>query len=425
MKRRTRRIETQLAVIGTGIAGFAASVFARALGLEVAQFGHSGAIGYTTGYFDLLGVRDGRVLVDPWAALDELREVESDHPLTRLGNSQIRTAFNEFTGAISEMGIGYTAPGDHNLLALLPYGKVKPTLSVPNTMQPGVEARARAARTMIVGFDGLQGFSATEFVLNSGEDWPGLTAARLEFPGLRGGQVFAEVMARSLETEATRAALAARIRPIVNGADYVGLPAILGVNAPDTVLADMQERIGAKLFEIPTIPPAVPGIRLRELFERALPERGVTLEPQLRVSDAAFDDAGATLTLHGAMDDVEVRADAVILATGRFLSGGLKSDRSSLSEPLVGLPVRQPSGRENWYRDDYLDPRGHRINRAGVEIGADFRPLAQGGSPFNQRLFAAGAILSGQDWVRQRCGAGLAITTAYGAAGAAARFLSD
>lgn len=65
MKRKARRVTTQLAVIGTGIAGFAASLFARDLGLSVAQFGHSGAMAYTTGYFDLLGVAEGRAVDDP------------------------------------------------------------------------------------------------------------------------------------------------------------------------------------------------------------------------------------------------------------------------------------------------------------------------------------------------------------------------
>ncbi|MBT8409273.1 MAG: anaerobic glycerol-3-phosphate dehydrogenase subunit B, partial [Alphaproteobacteria bacterium] len=80
MKRQTRQITADLAVIGTGIAGCAASIFARDLGLTVAQIGHSGAMAYTTGYFDLLGVLDGQGLEDPWSGLDRLRNTESRHP---------------------------------------------------------------------------------------------------------------------------------------------------------------------------------------------------------------------------------------------------------------------------------------------------------------------------------------------------------
>lgn len=423
MKRGARKIETELAVVGTGIAGFAASLFARARGLEVTQAGHSGAIAYTTGYLDLLGVLDGKVQDDPWAALETLRARAPAHPLARLGPEETRNAMAQFAATLSRMGLGYTAPTDRNLHALLPYGATKPTLCVPETMRPGIEACERGSATLIVDFDGLQGFSAREFQLNMAARWPDLRRARLAFPGLEDRQVFPEVMARALETRATRGALADLIRPRLGGASHVGLPAILGMQAPDRVRAEMEALIGARVFELPTMPPAVPGIRLRELFERALPAAGVRLEPQLKVARLALGKEGARLFLHGPMEDIEIEASAVLLATGRFLSGGLASDRSRVWEPLLDLPISQPEDRAGWFRADYLDPRGHAINRLGVGIDSRFRPVDADGRPVNDGLFAAGAVLAGQDWVRERSGAGIAITSAWGAVQAAAERL--
>jgi glycerol-3-phosphate dehydrogenase subunit B len=37
------------------------------------------------------------------------------------------------------------------------------------------------------------------------------------------------------------------------------------------------------------------------------------------------------------------------------------------------------------------------------------------------RLFAAGSILAHQDWVREKCGSGLALASAYGAVRAVER----
>ncbi len=415
MKHPTRRVETGLAVIGTGIAGFAATLFARARGLEVAQFGHSGALAYTTGYLDLYGADHGRKVADPWAGIDALRQTEPENPLTRLGGAELRQALAAFVAEVNAMGLGYTAPGDQNLTALLPYGVTKTTLSVPETMRPGIAALAARAPALIVDFDGLQGFSAREFVTNIAPKWPDLTPLRLAFPEMEGRQVFPEVMARAMETRRTRAALADLIAPHLGGVTHVGLPAILGVHGPDAVRADMEARLGVTLFEIPTIPPGVPGIRLREMFERALPARGVKLEPNLKVSRVAFDPSGVTLGLAGVMEDLEVRADAVVLATGRFLSGGLGSDRSGVFEKLIGLPLRQPASREAWFHQDYLAPEGHALNRAGVPVDDGFHPLDAEGRPVDPRLFAAGSILAGQDWVRSRSGAGLAIASAWGA----------
>ena len=415
MKHHTRRVETGLAVIGTGIAGFAAALFARARGLEVAQFGHSGALAYTTGYLDLFGADHGRKVSDPWAGIAALANSEPDHPLALVPGAGLREALTGFVNELNGMGLGYTTPGDENLTALLPYGVTKPTLSVPQTMHPGVEALAAQAPALIVDFDGLQGFSAKEFATNIAPIWPGLATLRLAFPEMEGKQVFPEVMARALETARTREQLADFIRPHIGAATHVGVPAILGVHGPDAVRADMEERLGVTLFEIPTIPPGVAGIRLRELFEQVLPARGVLLEPNLGVSKVNFDRDGVTLTVRGPMEDLEVHADAVVLATGRFLSGGLGSDRNGVFEQLIGLPLKQPETRKDWFRTDYLDPEGHALNRAGVPVDATFRPVGADGSPVDPRLFAAGSILAGQDWVRSRSGAGLAIASAWAA----------
>ncbi len=415
MKRATRRVDTGLAVIGTGIAGFAAALFARARGLEVAQLGHSGALAYTTGYLDLLGVANGSSIADPWSGIDALRTAEPANPLGFLDTVALRDAMDSFVRDLNAMGLGYTAPGAANLTALLPYGVTKPTLSLPETMRPGCEALAAKAPALIVDFDGLQGFSAREFVTNIAGQWPGLTPLRLGFPGMEGTQVFPEAMARALETRPTRAALADRIRPNLGGVTHVGLPAVLGVRNPDAVRAEMEARLGVTLFEIPTIPPGVPGIRLREVLTRSLPERGVMLEPNLKVSSVSFSEAGITLALHGPMEDLEIHARAVLLATGRFLSGGLGATRSGVFERLIGLDIQQPASREAWFAEDYLAPEGHALNRAGVVVDRHFRPLDASGAPVDPRLFAAGSILAGQDWVRSRSGAGLAIASAWGA----------
>jgi glycerol-3-phosphate dehydrogenase subunit B len=62
-----RHHRCELAVIGSGIAGFAASIFATNRRLSTAQVGNTGAIAYTTGYLDLLGAVSGesQALTDP------------------------------------------------------------------------------------------------------------------------------------------------------------------------------------------------------------------------------------------------------------------------------------------------------------------------------------------------------------------------
>ncbi len=417
-----RRITTDVAIVGTGLAGFAAAVFCLDRGIAAVQLGHAGALTYTTGYFDLLGYDRGRSIDDPWRALADLGATWPGHPLARLPRSTIEQAFRRFAEAIGDLGIAYVPPGATNVRALLPTGLAKTTSSIPRTMAAGAAALAEKKRTVIVDFIGLVGFSAKEFVTNFAADWPGLSSAHIGFPDLDGGaEAYPEVMARALEVRATRERLAARIRAVVGDADCVGLPAVLGVHAPDRVHAAMEELVGVPIFEIPTMPPAVPGLRLRELLEQAMPARGLRLVSQHKATRVDLRPDRIDFGYRDNFGEVVIEARTAILATGRFLSGGLVAERSGLRETLIGLPVEQPAGRGDWHRDDCFDVRGHPINRSGVVVDDDFRPLDHDGVPVHPGLFAAGAILAGQDWVRQRCGAGLAIATAWRAVDGVAR----
>ena len=428
MKEEIRNITTQLAVIGSGIAGFAASIFALQRKIATAQIGNTGAVAYTTGYLDLLGHTVGSPgfsVADPWVALQSLATTQPNHPLTKIDPADIRQSFTQFTAFLGECGIAYSEPQDTNITALTPIGTLKQTLCVPASMAAGPRAYAEKSTCVIIDFNGLKGFSGRQVVANLQNRWPGLSTARIGFPDMLHGEIYPEVMARALEVPATREKLAILLQKAAGDAKVIGLPAVLGMHCPDLVRADLERLTGLEIFEIPTMPPSVPGIRLREMFEQVLPKKGVTLIPQQKVTALSFSQDGALLSLHDSFGPIQLQAETVILATGRFLSGGLEAKLTGISEPLLGLPVTQPENREDWYRDRYTDCRGHAIHRAGIEVDEAFRPIGKNGQPFNERLFAAGVILAHQDWIRGRSGAGIAIATAYKAVESVGQFLSS
>ncbi|MBF0357963.1 MAG: glycerol-3-phosphate dehydrogenase subunit GlpB [Magnetococcales bacterium] len=426
MIRETRKIKSQLAIIGTGLAGLAAGIFATEQGIKTTQVGHTGSVTYTTGYLDLFGSLSGQQYSDPWQGVDELKKEYPNHPLCQIDREEINVAMSLFVEKLTEMGVGYLKPGSKNLDALLPSGVCKPTISMPLTMAAGIRAKKTNASTLIIDFIGLQGFSGVEFVANLKPSWPELSNKRLQFPGMESGQqLFPEVMARSLEVPENRRKLAELIKPLINGFEYLGLPAILGIHLPDEVHREMEGLLGIKVFEIPTMPPSVAGIRLREIFEQRFPAQLITLIPQHKVEKLELTDGGARLFFKDPFGDVEIESQAVILATGRFLSGGLAAGQQSIRESLLNIPVSQPKGRDDWYSEKYFAPEGHGINRAGVEVDDNFRPLDEDGRPLSNRLFAIGTVLANQDWVRQRCGAAISISTAYQAVKRVAGLILD
>ena len=100
------------------------------------------------------------------------------------------------------------------------------------------------------------------------------------------------------------------------------------------------------------------------------------------------------------------------------------ADIPKLRETLFGLPVAQPPNRASWHQKDLLHAEGHPVNQAGLAVDENCRPVDNQGRVIRNNLFAAGSILAHQDWMRQKCGSGLAIATAYRAVNACSDFLA-
>ncbi len=416
----------QLMVIGAGMAGMAATLFAAKQGLHVVQAGLTGEVIYASGVFDLLGVyppEERRVRNDPWDALNELVTAEPQHPYARLAPDAIRTAMDTLTAYLAEIGLPYKGHRNRNTTLLTPVGTVKRTYRVPESMWAGSQALAAKAPCLIVDLVGMRGFSARQMVETLGSTWPDLRTATIDVPGTSvHGPKYPEHVARMLEVEAERERFAEVIEPHVNGAAYVGLPAVLGIYQTSDILADLEKHLNARVFEIPTMPPAITGLRLKEAFERHLPALGVEAHYHHRVFDARpIPGGGFKLQMGKSEPEHSVLADRVLLATGRFLGKGLTPERDGIHEALFNLPVHQPKHRDEWYAGTFLAPQGHAVSRAGIETDARFQPVDAGGRVVHDRLYAAGSILAHQDWMRTKSGVGLAVASAWGAVQAIAQ----
>lgn len=418
-----------VAVIGAGLAGLAAGAFAVNRNLSVARLGSTGGLAYTTGYFDMLGVSGHSpepYTGDPQKAVAAMSAAHADHPYAKMSPEDIGAAFAEFMDLLAAAGLPYVANGA-NMQALSPMGTVKSTYAVPATMLPGIEAFSAKKRCLLVDFKGLKAFSAKGIAIALGKEWPGIRPVTLTFPDLQwAGELYPEAVARSLEVAANREALAAIIRPHVGDAECVGLPAILGIYGSILVQQHMAELLGVPVFEIPTLPPAVPGIRLRETLDEYLRDKGMAVFSQ-RYAFAVRKEGGLFhIDVGEVAPQITLKARCLVLATGRFLSGGLVADRAKgILEPLMQLPVSAPANREEWHRDDFFDPAGHPVNRAGVRVDDTFRPLSAEGSVVDPDLYVVGSLLAGQDWIREKSGAGVAVGSAWKAVGAVSRRIKE
>lgn len=410
-----------VAVIGAGMAGMAAATFAAERGLSCVQVGNPGGLLFASGLLDLLGahpVAASGTWRDPFAALAALAHDEPEHPLARVDPRSIREAFAALLAALDAAGLPYAAPDATNHDVVTSVGTVKTTYAVPRSMVAAVAALDARSPCLLVDFRGLREFSARQVVAMLGDRWPGLAHARIEFPGFETApELYAAHVARALEERQTRERTIALVRPLLRDARVAGFPAVLGLARSAEVHAAFESALGVPVFEIPTMPTSVPGLRLLAALEAAVAMRGVRRHHHASVRALTFGGDGetATLELRSAAGTERVTARAVVLATGRFSGRGLVADRERVREAILDLPVAQPASRESWHQREFLAASGHPVNRAGLRVDAAWRPLDAEGKPAWRRLYAVGSILAGQDWMRSKCGSGLAVATAWAA----------
>ena len=421
---KTDAIDCELAVIGNGMAGMAAALFGANRGVSIVQVGVTGEIIFASGLLDLLGVHPvekRKVWQDPWAGIETLAHETPKHPYARLKRREIEAAFHELLSFLKEAGLPYGRRKRQNSEMIMPLGTTKLTYCAPQSMWGGVKALEERHPCLLIDFYGLSDFSATQIAETLKDRWPDLRSARITFPGNdQTRELFTgELMAQAMESSENREKLAQAVRPLVGDAQSIGIPAIFGMNRTNEIIAELEKHIGVPMFEIPTLPVSIPGLRLNDTFARELSNKGVRRFSQKRVLKAHREPKGDfILEIGNNRVEKSVRANGVILASGRFWGRGLMADRRRVREAIFDLPVHLPENRSEWHHKDFLDLRGHPVNRAGLEIDDLFRPLDSSGDPAFERLFAAGSILAHQDWMRMKCGSGLAISSAYSAVNA-------
>lgn len=413
-------MKCELMIIGSGMAGMAASIFATDMGIKTFQTGNTTELSLVSGLIDLMGVfpiSDGGFHTNPFDAIEIVSQNMPVHPMAKIKQSDISLAIDRVVDLLNKSGLPYICEKEKNQLMITSVGTVKPSYCIPFSMIEGVKAYQSKTRCLIVDIERMKGFSARQVAETLKDEWSDISYTSIAFPGKK-GEIFAEFAAVALENPDVLKQFADSIIPHIKENKAVGFPAILGMGKSQQVKKDFEKILGVPVFEIPMLPPSIPGIRLRNTLEIYLKETGVTLFGQKKILAVERSVAGNHLFTIGEdldSDTIKVEAEAAVLASGRFLGGGLSADYSSLIETVFGIPVVQPENRRQWHSKDFFDEEGHLINSAGIEIDEFFRPLNSDGEPFSDTIFAAGSILANNDWMRMKSGAGSAITTAYAA----------
>ena len=406
-------------VIGAGLAGLMAAESAADEGARVLLLARGlGSLPLTTGCIDVLGYFPATAKIPLASPASEIKGIPAQHPYGRIGTEGLWAALGHFQKILESEKYPYMGSGEKNILIPTSLGSLHPTGLVPDTLKGG--DLSIPGSVLLLGFEGLKDFFP-HFAANNlnllherGQAASVFRAAILKRPDLGEKGINGLSLAYAFETEKFRASFAQEMRSLMRPGERLGLPAVLGIHSPIKVWSDLQERVGAPIFEIPLPPPSVPGLRLQGILKADFQKKGGRLFIGVSEMAPLLEKSRIVgLRLGDSRKNVPHRASAFVLATGQFVGGGLDSDRNRIFETLFNLPLRFPENRKEWFRTPLLTPAGQPFNGFGVEVDRNLQPVNFKGEVVYSNLFAAGAIIAHGDSMNEKSGGGIAVSTGF------------
>jgi|HubBroStandDraft_4_1064222.scaffolds.fasta_scaffold03504_4 glycerol-3-phosphate dehydrogenase subunit B len=407
-------------VIGAGLAGLTAALRLTEQGQRVLVVARGvGATHLAPATVDVLGYLGENRIEDPASSVATLVASSGDHPYAHIAADQLATALNWFSARAG--ALGYVGGLERNLLLPTALGVPKPSALAPRTMSGG--DLTAGGRFVFVGLKGFKDFHPTLIADNlAGARLPAPVAARaleLELPPGRRVDMSGRVIAGQFDNERLSEWLIAALKDRVEPDERIGVPAVLGLRRADDTWRELETRLERTVFEVSTLPPSIPGIRLFDALASALRAGGTRMVLGVRAVGARTSDARIeAVDVANATGTVSHATDAVVLASGGFASGGLELDSFGATHetvfdlPLIGVP---DTGRVR-FAPAYFDAQP--LSAAGVGIDDLLRPVDAKGHPVYANLHAAGAILGGAVPWKEKSGTGISVATGYAAAGA-------
>jgi glycerol-3-phosphate dehydrogenase subunit B len=345
---------------------------------------------------------------------------QAGHPYHVL-RDRLDRLWNAVEFATGQLASVLAPPTGRNRWLLTPFGKVHPAATCQKSMVAGDLSEARGVLAVVAprghlwwdaglvasGAVGARALGApeTRVVPLDLFMWEEAALARpfdlarlLEAPGA------AEEVGKMLAERLPR------------GATVALFPPVLGVSPEARVAERIGDAAGVLVAEFLSDLPSVPGLRLQRAIDLRLGAAGVeVLQGDVREAAAP----GLPVRVGGR----EVLAHSWVLATGRFVGGGI-ARRGQLFEPVLGLPVLASEG-------PFAEAGAHLAARppaaltlrdsrspqpllsAGLKVDPELHPVDAEGRAVSDRLFAAGAVIGGHDQASDGTGMGVAIFTGW------------
>jgi len=396
-------------IMGGGLSGLTCGIALAKRGKRVAivASGQSTLL-FNGGSMELLGNIDSQAVNAP---LEAIATLPQDHPYSKIGAAHIAALASEAKQLLGDAGIIMEGDATANHWRITPMGVAKPawltlkshlSIGAPNQL-PG----KRIALMCVRGFFDLPNSMMAKGLKNNGFDVEMKEFTTTDITALRRSpsEMRATSLAKSLVSRHALQRVADEVNRLAGDADMVLLPSIL---ADEDIYATLASMVNKPLRLVATLPPSVPGSRIQKLLTHYFRMLGGNYLMGDTAVSGTFDGDRLTSITTAKLGDMPLKADQFVLATGSFVSRGLKADYERVYEPVLGLDVDADADRERWTQFGMMNPQDYM--RYGVATDAGLHALRQG-TPINN-LHAIGSVLSGHDAIKMGDGTGVSLLTA-------------
>lgn len=412
-------------IIGGGLAGLTCGIKCASHGLRTAILsGGMNSLHFSSGSIDIAGYTSkGEVIKKPFDYLKEKLKEDKEHPYAKTGIAGVHGSIKFLTEVLSEQGITLNNNNEFNHFHITTLGTLKPTyLSQESVFSTKLTDIVNThEKIAILNFKGFRDY------------YPEQTAANLKKSSLfkdteiilgnislpyymnteKNLHEFRSVdLARIFETERYLPRIAEEIKKASGGANAISLPAFIGINNYKTIRKKLETMTGKFIYEIPSLPPSILGLRLDHALKNSYINLGGEYIAGERVVSGSIRNSQVEFLTTKNSGNIPLKSRFYVLTTGSFFSGGLSAGFDSISEPVFGLKVKYDNKRSKWYNSSFFDKKSHPFLGYGVETDSRFNPVSEEGKTV-KNLFCAGSVLSGYNPVSEGSGGGIAVSTGF------------
>ena len=346
--------------------------------------------------------------------LEEFLITNPNHPYAYVGLDLLTKALKSFITLSEEAGYPYYGSLNSNFSLPTALGTLRPTCLAPMTMIAGESSLSTPM--LIAGFSQFHDFFPSLIADNLNAQGILARDINLDLKSLRNSKLVSGIMlARLFDDPEFRQEVIDMVKPKLGNVGRVGFPAVLGLNQSPQAIRHLESSLGVPVFEIPGLPPSIPGIRLSNMLVSAIQSHHGMVYTGMAVSAADVDNGTiASVLSDAAARQISHPAKTFVIATGGTLGGGIvTSENGYAHDSVFSLPINLNHQRSQWFQDEFISTEVHPIHSAGLYVNSDCRPVDEANQIIFPNLFAVGDVIGGCDGIHERSLEGIALATGY------------